>query len=51
MSLVMDTGSAWLTLSIVAWGSRTWAFDSANFLPALRPRGREPGLGAFADQL
>ena len=33
MSLVMDTGSACLTLSIVAWGSRTWAFDSANFLP------------------
>ena len=32
MSLVMDTGSACLTLSIVAWGSRTWAFDSVNFL-------------------
>ena len=36
------------------WASRTWAFDSANFLPPLRPRGPrglEPGQGAFADQL
>ena len=31
--------------------SRTDAFDSANFLPPLRPRGLEPGQGAFADQL
>ena len=37
--------------AIEAWASRTWAFDSANFLPPLRPRGREPGQGAFADQL
>ena len=39
--------------AIAAWASRTWAFDSANFLPPLRPRacGREPGQGAFADQL
>ena len=39
--------------AIAAWASRTWAFDSANFLPPLRPRARglEPGHGAFADQL
>ena len=37
--------------AIAAWASRTWAFDSANVLPPLRPRGREPGQGAFADQL
>ena len=37
--------------AIAAWASRTWAFDSANLLPPLRPRGREPGSGAFADQL
>ena len=37
--------------AIAAWASRTWAFDSANFLPPLCPRGREPGQGAFADQL
>ena len=24
--------------AIAAWASRTWAFDSANFLPPLRPR-------------
>ena len=28
-----------------------WAFDSANFLPPLRPLGLEPGQGAFADQI
>ena len=27
-----------------AWASRTWAFDSANFLPPLRPR----ALAAFS---
>ena len=37
--------------AIAAWASRTWAFDSANVLPPWRPRGREPGQGAFADQL
>ena len=39
--------------TIAAWASRTSAFDSANVLPPLRPRarGREPGPGAFADQL
>ena len=37
--------------AIAAWASRTWAFDNANVLPPLRPRGREPGQGAFADQL
>ena len=37
--------------AIAAWASRTWAFDSANFLPPWRPRGREPGQGAFTDQL
>ena len=26
--------------AIAAWASRTWAFDSANFLPPLRPRAR-----------
>ena len=30
---------------------RTWAFNSANVLPPLRPRAREPGQGAFAGQL
>ncbi len=25
---------------MAAWASRTWAFDSANFLPPLRPRAR-----------
>ena len=24
--------------AIAAWASRTWAFDSANFLPPFRPR-------------
>ena len=40
--------------AIAAWASRTWAFDSANVpaaVAAARPRGREPGPGAFADQL
>ena len=37
--------------AIAAWASRTWAFDSANVLPPLRPHSREPGQGAFADQL
>ncbi len=42
--------------AIAAWASRTCAFDSANVLPpwcphSARPRGREPGEGAFADQL
>ena len=40
--------------AIAAWASRTWAFDSANVLPPWRPRARaarEPGPGAFADQL
>ena len=37
--------------AIAAWASRTWSFDSANVLPPWRPRGREPGQGAFADQL
>ena len=37
--------------AITAWASRTCAFDSANVLPPWRPRGREPGQGAFADQL
>ena len=37
--------------AIAAWASRTWAFDSANVQPPWRPRGREPGPGAFADQL
>ena len=40
--------------AIAAWASRTWAFDSANVLPPLaaaRPRGGEPGQGAFAGQL
>ena len=40
--------------AIAAWASRTWAFDSANFLPALtpaRPRGLESSQGAFPDQL
>ena len=40
--------------AIAAWASRTWAFDSANVLPpfaAARPRGGEPGQGAFAGQL
>ena len=26
--------------AIAAWASRTWAFDSANVLPPLRPRAR-----------
>ena len=25
-------------MAIAAWASRTWAFDSANFLPPLQPR-------------
>ena len=40
--------------AIAAWASRTWAFDSANFLPPFAsagPCGLEPGHGAFADQL
>ena len=37
--------------AIAAWASRTWAFDSANVRPPLRPRGREPGPSAFANQL
>ena len=37
--------------AIAAWASRTWAFDSANVPPPLRPRGLEPSQGAFADQL
>ena len=37
--------------AIAAWASRTEAFDSANVLPPVRPRGREPGQSAFADQL
>ena len=49
-AVVTRSGTS-LFASIAAWASRTWAFDSANFLPALRPRGPEPGLGAFADQL
>ncbi len=43
-----------LRCAIAAWASRTWAFDSANVLAGLtaaRPRGREPGQCAFADQL
>ena len=37
--------------AIAAWASRTWAFDSANFLPPLRPRALESSQGAFPDQL
>ena len=33
-----DTGVS--RCAIAAWASRTWAFDSANFLPPLRPRAR-----------
>ena len=29
--------------AIAAWASRTWAFDSANVLPPLRPRARAAG--------
>ena len=38
-------------MAIAACASRTWAFDSANFRPPLRPRGLESGQGAFTDQL
>ena len=38
-------------LAMAAWATRTCAFDRANFLPPLRPRGLEPGHGAFADQI
>ena len=27
-----------VAVGIAAWASRTWAFDSANFLPPLQPR-------------
>ena len=43
----LETGKS---LNIAAWANRTWAFDSVNVLPPLRPRGRESGQGAFADQ-
>ena len=36
--------------AIAAWASRTLAFDNVNFLTPLRPRGLEPGQGAFTDQ-
>ena len=31
--------------AIAAWASRTWAFDSANYLPPLRPRARAAFAG------
>ena len=35
----LETGKS---LNIAAWANRTWAFDSANVLPPLRPRARAP---------
>ena len=35
--------------AIAAWASRTWAFDSANFLPPLRPAGPRGRLAERVD--